>query len=195
MYIIAGLGNPGGEYKWTRHNSGFEVIGKLAFDHSIDMKTRKFRAVTGSGVIAGQKVRLAMPMTYMNNSGESLRDMLKYYEVPPERMIVVYDDTALPVGDIRVREQGSAGGQKGMKSIIYQLETDAFPRVRVGIGAKPPGWSMSDYVLSRFHKSEWDDILQGITLAGDAVFSVLKDGISAAMGKFNKKVGSELNGV
>jgi len=188
MYIIAGLGNPGKEYKWTRHNTGFEVINKLAFDHNIDMKTRKFRAVIGSGVIAGQKVKLAMPQTYMNNSGESLRDMLKYFEVPPERMIVVYDDTALPVGDIRVREQGSAGGQKGMKSIIYQLETDVFPRVRVGIGAKPESWDMSDYVLSGFKKNEFDDIVKGITLAGEAVCAVLKDGIGAAMGRFNKRV-------
>ena len=188
MYIIAGLGNPGKEYKWTRHNVGFEVISKLAFDHNIDMKTRKFRAVMGGGKIAGQKVKLAMPQTYMNNSGESIRDILRYFEVTPDKLIVVYDDTALPVGDIRVREQGSAGGQNGMKSIIYQLETDIFARVRVGIGAKPSGWSLSDYVLSGFKKAEWDDIVQGITLAGDAVCDILKDGTAAAMGKYNKKV-------
>jgi PTH1 family peptidyl-tRNA hydrolase len=188
MYIIAGLGNPGSAYKWTRHNVGFEVIGKLAYDHGIDMTVRKFRAVIGSGTIAGQKVRLAMPMTYMNLSGESVRDMLNYYDVPPERLIVVYDDTAFDTGSVRVREQGSAGGHNGMKSLIYQLDTDVFSRVRVGISAKPEGWELSDYVLSRFTNSEKDDIIAGITLAGDAVCAILRDGILDAMNKYNRKV-------
>ena len=187
MYIIAGLGNPGSAYKWTRHNVGFEVIGKLAFDHRIDMGTRKFRAVLGSGSIAGQKVRLAMPMTYMNLSGESIRDMLNYFNVPAERLIVVYDDTALPVGSVRVREQGSAGGHNGMKSVIYQLDTDIFPRVRVGIGEKPGSWELSDYVLSKFADDERIDIIDGITKAGDAICAILADGISAAMNQHNQK--------
>ncbi|MCL2702059.1 MAG: aminoacyl-tRNA hydrolase [Defluviitaleaceae bacterium] len=189
MYIIAGLGNPGSAYKWTRHNAGFEVIGKLAYDHNIGMTARKFRAVTGTGSICGQKVRLAMPMTYMNLSGESLRDMLSFYDVPPERLIVVYDDTDLPVGGVRVREKGGAGGHNGMKSLIYQLDTDVFPRVRVGIGAKPEGWELSDYVLSKFRTDEREDIIQGITLAGDAVCAVLRDGILTAMNTYNRRGG------
>jgi len=188
MHIIAGLGNPGSAYKWTRHNAGFEVIGKLAYDFGIAMNTRKFRAVVGSGTIKGAKVRLAMPMTFMNLSGESVRDMLAYYGVPVEKLIVVYDDSALPVGSVRVREQGSAGGHNGMKSLIYQLDTDVFPRVRVGIGEKPPGWELSDYVLSRFTPEERNGIIEGITLAGDAVCSVLTEGIGFAMNKYNRKV-------
>lgn len=187
MYIIVGLGNPGREYKWTRHNVGFEVISKLAFDHSIDLNKRKFRAVLGDGVIGGQRVRLAMPQTYMNLSGESVRDMLDFFDAPPGRMIVVYDDTALPVGAVRVREQGGAGGHNGMRNIIYQLETDEFPRVRIGIGEKPPGYDLADYVLSRFTDDERDGIIRGITSAGDAVCAILTDGIIAAMNKYNVK--------
>ena len=188
IYLIAGLGNPGGAYKWTRHNVGFEVIGKLAYDYNIEMKGRKHRAVTGTGVISGQKVRLAMPQTYMNLSGESIRDMLEYYGLPPDRLIVVYDDTALPVGAVRIRGQGGAGGHNGMRNIIYHLETDIFPRVRIGIGEKPQGYNLADYVLSRFTEAERDGIIQGITQAGDAVLDILKDGIIAAMNKFNRKV-------
>jgi PTH1 family peptidyl-tRNA hydrolase len=187
MFIIAGLGNPGTQYKWTRHNAGFEVISKLAYDYKIDMKSRKFRAVFGDGSIEGTRVRLVMPQTYMNLSGESIRDILQYFKIPVENLIVVYDDTALPVGTIRVREQGSAGGQKGMESIIYQLETDVFCRVRVGIGEKPEWQSLSDYVLTRFGQEERDDIIRGITMAGDAVVSLLTNGISDTMNKFNRK--------
>jgi len=188
MYLIAGLGNPGSEYKWTRHNAGFEVISKLAYDYNIDMKVCKFKALTGDGRVAGVRARLVMPQTYMNLSGECIRDFMAFYDVSPERLIVVYDDTALPVGAIRVREQGSAGGQKGMKNIIWHLDTDVFPRVRVGIGTKPQGYSMSDYVLSRFTPDERDDIIKGITLAGDAVCDILKDGVSHTMTRYNKKL-------
>jgi len=124
----------------------------------------------------------------MNLSGESVRDMLEYYNAPVDRLIVVYDDTALPVGSVRVREQGSAGGHNGMKNIICQLDTDIFPRVRVGIGEKPENWELSDYVLSRFSQDERDGIIQGITLAGDAVCAILTDGITAAMNKYNQRV-------
>lgn len=187
MFVIAGLGNPGSAYKWTRHNAGFEVIGKLAYDHGAEVRTHKFRALLGTGVIEEQKVVLAMPQTFMNLSGESIRDILRYYDVPPERLIVVYDDTALELGDIRVRAQGSAGGHNGLKNIIYQLETDVFPRVRVGIGEKPGGWELADYVLSRFTEHERDDIIQGLTLAAEAVETALSEGVTAAMNKYNKK--------
>jgi len=186
-HLVVGLGNPGKEYKWTRHNAGFEVIGKLAFDHKIDMNARKFRAVMGTGTIGGAKVRLCMPQTYMNLSGESVRDVLGYFKIPLERLIVVYDDIALPVGSIRVREQGSAGGQNGVANIIHHMETDAFHRVRVGIGPRPEYFSTSDFVLSRFAQNERDGIIQGITQAADGVVSILRYGISDTMNKFNKK--------
>lgn len=187
MYLIAGLGNPGGAYKWTRHNCGFEVVAKLAFDHKIEIKNRKFKALLGKGVINGEQALLVMPQTFMNLSGESLRDLIGYFKIASERFIVVYDDTDLAIGDIRVRVQGSAGSHNGMKSVIYQLDTDVFTRVRVGIGQKPEGWDLADYVLSKFKEEERTDIINGITLAAQAVETILLEGADAAMGKYNKK--------
>jgi PTH1 family peptidyl-tRNA hydrolase len=187
MIIIAGLGNPEKEYKGTRHNAGFEVINKLAYDYDIQMNKVKFRAIYGTGSIKGKSVLLLKPQTYMNLSGESVRDALSFYKLGAENLIVVYDDCALDVGEIRVRKQGSAGGHNGMKSIIYQLETDTFTRVRVGIGEKPPKFDLVDYVLSRFNKNETEKIIEGYTKAGEAVEIILSGSADIAMNKFNKK--------
>jgi PTH1 family peptidyl-tRNA hydrolase len=188
MKIIIGLGNPGDTYKGTRHNVGFETINKLAYDFNIQMKkNRKFRAETGEGRINGVLVMLVKPETYMNLSGECVRAVLDFYKLPSSEIIVVYDDVSLPVGDIRVRERGSANGQKGMQNIIAHLDTDEFPRIKIGVGNKPPSWKLSDYVLSRFLKEEFDDMIAGITKAGDAVGVVLNEGTVSAMNKFNKK--------
>jgi len=189
MHIIIGLGNPGGTYKGTRHNVGFETIDKLCYDHNITMKNNKrFRAHVGEGRIHQKPVLLVQPMTYMNLSGEAVRAILNFYKLPPSQIIVVYDDVNLPVGDIRVRERGSAAGQKGMISIIAQLGTDEFARVRIGVGSKPPGFTLSDYVLSRFLREEWDDMIKGITKAGDASLQIVKDGIVHAMNAYNKRM-------
>jgi len=189
MNIIVGLGNPGSKYKGTRHNVGFETIDKLCYDHKINMKNQqRFRALIGEGRIAGKPILLVQPMTYMNLSGESVRKILHFYKLQPSEMIVIYDDIALPVGDIRVREQGSAAGQKGMINIIAQLKTDEFPRIRIGVGDKPPFMKLSDYVLSRFLREEWDDMIQGITKAGDAVELILKEGTVTSMNRYNKKM-------
>jgi len=189
MQIIVGLGNPGGTYKGTRHNVGFETIDKLAYDFNITMKKNtRFRAMVGEGRIGNKKVILVQPTTYMNLSGEAVRTVLDFYKIPPQDIIVIYDDVNLPVGDIRVRERGSAGGQKGMVDIIHQLSTDEFPRIRIGIGETPPGWTLKDYVLSRFLKEEWDDMIKGITKAGDAVELILKQNTRDAMNKYNKKL-------
>ena len=192
MRLIIGLGNPGDKYQHTRHNVGFEMINKLAYDFNIPMKMNKrFRAVVGEGRIANKPIMLVQPQTYMNLSGESVQSIMHFYKLTPADIIVVYDDVALPVGDIRVRERGSHAGQKGMANIIHQLNTDEFARVRIGVGDKPPTWSLSDYVLSRFLKEEWEDMIRGITLAGDAVEMILASGTSQAMNKYNKKtVGS-----
>jgi len=188
MRIIVGLGNPGDTYKGTRHNVGFETIDKLSYDFNIPTKNnRQFRAHTGTGKIAGKNVILVKPTTYMNLSGEAIRAVLEYYKLTPADIIVVYDDVALPVGEIRVREKGSAAGQKGMINTVARLNTDEFPRVRIGIGDKPPSWSLSDYVLSRFLREEWEDMIKGITKAGDAVELILKEDANAAMNFFNKK--------
>ena len=191
MRVIIGLGNPGDTYRGTRHNVGFETIDKLSHDFNIKLKNnRRFRAHTGEGRIGQTPVLLAKPQTYMNLSGQTVKAILSYYKLPPSDIIVVYDDVSLPVGDIRVREKGSAGGQKGMIDIIAKLGLDEFPRVRIGIGEKPENWDLADYVLSRFPKAEWEAMIQGVTKAGDAVSFILKEGTAAAMNEFNRRLKS-----
>jgi len=189
MRIIIGLGNPGDAYRGTRHNVGFETIDKLSYDFNIKLKNnRRFKAYVGEGRISQSQVLLVKPQTYMNLSGQAVKAALSFYKLPPSAIIVVYDDVNLPVGDIRVREKGSAAGQKGMIDIIAKLQTDEFPRVRIGIGEKPDGWDLADYVLSRFPKKEWDGMIQGVTRAGDAVDFILREGVPAAMNEFNRKI-------
>jgi len=194
MRIIVGLGNPGRKYTSTRHNVGFELVAKMCHDHGIVLKSnRRFRADVGEGKIGNTPVLLVAPTTYMNLSGDAVAAILRFYKLPPSEIIVVYDDVSLPVGAIRVRERGSAGGQKGMADIIQKLGTDEFPRVRIGIGSKPPSWTLADYVLSRFLREEWKDFIAGVTLAGDAVEKILRDGTPAAMNQFNQKQKREID--
>ncbi|MCL1846266.1 MAG: aminoacyl-tRNA hydrolase [Defluviitaleaceae bacterium] len=193
MKIIVGLGNPGDAYRGTRHNVGFETMDKLAFDFGIVMKkNRRFRAEVGEGRIGGKQILLVKPMTYMNLSGEAVRQILNFYKLPPSEIIVVYDDVSLPVGDIRVRERGGANGQKGIINMISHLGTEEIIRVRIGVGEKPPSWTLSDYVLSRFLREEWDDMIKGVTKAGDAVQMILNEGTLAAMNFFNEKKSPEV---
>ncbi len=188
MKAIIGLGNPGRDYKWTRHNVGYEVINKLAYDNNIDMNREKFRAIVGEGHIGFEKVIFIEPITYMNLSGESVREFVNFYKLEPEDIIVVCDDINLPVGSIRIRQKGSDGGQKGLRNIIQQLGYDNFLRVRVGVGEKPPKWDLAKYVLSKFLPEENDDIIKGITDAGDAVTMIVKNkDVSEAMNKYNKR--------
>ncbi|MCL2404645.1 MAG: aminoacyl-tRNA hydrolase [Defluviitaleaceae bacterium] len=189
MRIIIGLGNPGDAYRGTRHNVGFETIDKLSHDLGIKLKNnRRFRAHVGEGRMGQAPVLLVKPQTYMNLSGHTAQAILAYYKLPPSDIIVVYDDISLPVGDIRVRERGSANGQKGMVNILAMLGTDEFPRVRIGIGNKPANWDLADYVLSRFAKPEWEAMIQGITKAGDAIAMILKEDTAAAMNEFNRRL-------
>ena len=188
MKAIIGLGNPGRDYKWTRHNVGYEVIDKLAYDNNIDMNREKFKAVVGEGHIGFEKVIFIEPITYMNLSGESVREFVNFYKLEPEDIIVLCDDINLPVGSIRIRTKGSDGGQKGLRSIIQQLGYDTFTRVRVGVGEKPPQWDLAKYVLSKFLEEEHDDIIKGITDAGDAVTMIVKKkNTTEAMNKYNKR--------
>lgn len=192
MYAIIGLGNPGTQYKWTRHNVGFEVINKLAYDYNIDMNKNKFKAVIGEGRIGFEKVILVQPLTFMNLSGESVRELVSFYKLEPEDIIVTCDDINLPLSYIRIREKGSDGGQKGLRNIMYQLGYDNFARVRVGVGEKPAQWDLANYVLSKFNPDEEQDIIKGITDAADAIVSIVKnDGCKDAMNKYNKKVSKE----
>ena len=186
MYIIAGLGNPSSEYDKTRHNVGFEVIKILADRFDIATDYIRHKAICGKGVIEGNKVMLAMPQTYMNRSGESIRELTDYYKIDvTEELIVVYDDVALDPGRIRIRAGGSAGGHNGMKNIISHLGTDDFIRVRVGVGAKPKGYDLADYVLGHFTKEEQEFMDGAFIDAANAVVSIMNDGIDAAMNKFN----------
>ncbi|MBQ7266054.1 MAG: aminoacyl-tRNA hydrolase [Firmicutes bacterium] len=188
MKIIVGLGNPGRDYTGTRHNVGYEVIAKLAYDLNIDMGREKFKAVYGEGFIGSEKIILVQPITYMNLSGDAVREFVNFYKSEDKDIIVACDDINLPVGSVRIRTKGSDGGQKGLRSIMYQLGYDTFTRIRVGIGEKPQGWDLARYVLSKFTEDEREDIIKGITDAAQAARMIVKDGnADAAMNKFNKK--------
>ena len=152
MKLIAGLGNPGDRYQKTRHNAGFEVLDELADKFSISIKNKEHKGLTGKGIIMGERVILLKPQTFMNNSGESVAPLAKYYGIKPEDIIIVYDDIYLEPGHIRIRKKGSAGGHNGMKSVIAMLGSEEFARVRVGVGAKPEHYDLADWVLSRFDK-------------------------------------------
>ncbi len=191
MIVIAGLGNPGKEYDKTKHNVGFWVIDQLAKEYNIDVTKFKHKALIGDGVIAGKKVLLVKPQTYMNLSGESIREVLKFYKIPIEQFYVIYDDTSLPLSSVRIREKGSAGGHNGIKNIIAHLNTDAFIRIKVGIGEKPNGWDLADYVLAKFSKDDEPLILSGVEKASHAIEILLTKGIVEAMNQTNQKLKKE----
>lgn len=187
MYIIAGLGNPGREYENTRHNAGFASLDALAKRHGIELTTRKFQALTGSGYIDGQKVLLVKPQTYMNLSGESLRAACDFFKVDPEDgLIVIYDDISLAPGQLRVRKKGSAGGHNGIKNIIAQLGTQNFLRVKVGVGEKPAGWDLADYVLGHFSKEEQVLMEEAFLRAADAASALLTEDVERVMNQYNQ---------
>ena len=185
MYIIAGLGNPGKEYMGTRHNAGFSVIDELADKYNISVDTAKHKGLIGKGVIAGQKVILVKPMTYMNNSGECVRAVMDYYKADIEDVIVIFDDISLEPGKLRLRPKGSAGGHNGIKSIIAHLGSDQFKRIKFGVGDKPKGWDLADWVLGRFKAEDAADVKNGIDRACDALVCILNEGIESGMNKFN----------
>lgn len=188
MIVIAGLGNPGKEYDDTKHNVGFWVIDQLAKEYTISVTRFKHKALIGEGIIAGKKVLLVKPQTYMNLSGESIREILKFYKIPIAQLYVIYDDTSLPLGGIRIREKGSAGGHNGIKNIIAHLGTDVFTRIKVGIGEKPNGWDLADYVLAKFSKDDLPLVLSGVEKASHAVKLLLTKGITEAMNQSNQKI-------
>lgn len=189
MYIIVGLGNFGKEYNNTRHNVGFVVIDKLADLEHIDVLEKKHRAVIGKGVVAGQKSILAKPLTYMNLSGESIGEMVNYYKIDETaELIVISDDISLDVGQLRIRKKGSAGGHNGLKNIIAHLGHDNFIRIKVGVGEKPKGWDLADYVLGRFSGPEQKMIEDAAGRAAEAIRMIITEGPDAAMNEYNKKV-------
>lgn len=189
MYIIVGLGNPSKEYEGTRHNVGFDVIDAIADKYNISVTDRKNRAFCGKGIIAGQKVLLAKPQTYMNLSGESVRGLVDYYKIDEEtELLVIFDDISLDVGQLRIRRKGSAGGHNGIKNIIANLGTNGFQRIKVGVGEKPKEYDLADYVLGHFSKAEKEQMEEGYKHVIEAVELILQGEIDTAMNQFNKKV-------
>ncbi len=191
MFLVVGLGNPGEKYENLRHNIGFKAIDYLANQLNVPLNKIGCKAVYGSVIINGEKIILAKPQTYMNLSGESVLDLSNYFKVELDKIIIIYDDIDLKAGDIRIRPKGSAGTHNGMKSIIYQLQSDSFTRVRVGVSPPPEGWDLKDYVLSKFTEEEKDQIENSIKDAADAVQLIIKDGVSAAQQVYNKKPGKK----
>ena len=187
MHLIVGLGNPTKQYEGTRHNVGFETIDRIAAENQIRVEEKKHKALYGSGYIEGEKVILAKPQTFMNLSGESVRELSDYYKIPAENIIVIYDDISLDVGQIRIRKKGSAGGHNGIKDIIAHLGTQEFKRVRVGVGEKPKDYDLAAYVLGHFTPEDRKKVEEAIAQAADAVELMVQDRTDEAMNLYNKK--------
>ena len=188
MYVIAGLGNPKKEYDNTRHNIGFSVIDMLADKTGISVNTAKHKGLLGAGYLNGQKIILVKPLTYMNLSGECIREVLDYYKVDGStNLIVIHDDISLEPGIIRVRKKGSAGGHNGLKNIIQHLGKDQFVRIKVGVGEKPAGYDLADYVLGHFTDEDWKTMGERLETAGEIIKSFCLAGIDITMNQFNKK--------
>ncbi|MCL2580566.1 MAG: aminoacyl-tRNA hydrolase [Oscillospiraceae bacterium] len=187
-FIIAGLGNPGTEYEITRHNAGFLAIDRIAQKYGAAVNRVKFKSYSGEAVIAGKKALLLKPATYMNKSGEAIVEALGFYKLPIESLLVIYDEIALPVGTLRIRREGSSGGQKGMENIIYLTGKDNFPRVRIGVGDKPhPDFPLKDWVLSRFTEKENEVMQTAFDHAAQAAQLIVSGDITGAMNQFNKR--------
>ena len=188
MYIIVGLGNPERKYAGTRHNIGFSAITAISDAYSISMDIKKHKAVCGKGMIAGNKVLLAMPQTYMNLSGESVRELVDFYKIDPEEeLLVIFDDISLAPGNIRIRKKGSAGGHNGIKNIIAMTGTENFKRIKVGVGEKPAGWDLADHVLGRMSEEDRAAFEEAVKESVKAAEMILEDEIDQAMNDFNRK--------
>ncbi|MCR5264482.1 MAG: aminoacyl-tRNA hydrolase [Clostridiales bacterium] len=187
-WLMVGLGNPGAEYARNRHNAGFIAVDHMSASLGFTVTKLKFRALTGECRIAGKRVLVMKPQTYMNSSGESVRDAADFYKIPPERILVVYDDISLPPGKMRIRRKGSPGGHNGIESIIYQLASDAFPRIKLGVGSPPPGYShdqLISWVLGNIPDCDRDAFLERVNDVRDAAEMIISGDVDGAMGKFN----------
>lgn len=185
-WIVVGLGNPGMAYEGTRHNAGCTALSELAAMAGITINKKQFKALTGTGTVEGQKVLLVFPQTFMNNSGEAVQAAMSFYKVPAERLLVLSDDIALDVGAVRVRKKGSDGGQKGLRSIIQHIGVDSFPRIRIGVGAKPhPAYDLADWVLSKYKKDEQPLMEEAFEKAAKAACLVIAGKVDEAMNRYS----------
>ena len=188
-WLVVGLGNPGGEYANTRHNAGFMAVDRIADALGVRITKIKYKALCATASYRGQKLLLLKPETFMNASGLAVEAAAHFYKIPPERVLVLFDDISLPVGKLRIRKNGSAGGHNGLKSIISCLGSDQFPRVKIGVGAKPhPDYDLADWVLSTVSKTEWPDYQEAMSHAGDAALCIVKNGCEKAAAEYNGKM-------
>lgn len=185
-YIVVGLGNPGRQYENTRHNCGFDAIDKLAYKHNFDVKKLRFKSLTGECRIGSSKCLVMKPSTFMNLSGQAVVEAMNFYKIPPENVIVIFDDISLDVGKMRIRRKGSDGGHNGMKNIIYLSGSDMFPRIKLGVGKKPhPEYDLKDWVLGKFSAADRKTLEQVLDNAVEAVELMVADKTADAMQKFN----------
>ena len=185
-FMIVGLGNPGRDYEFTRHNAGFLTLDHIAVEENVEIKKLKYKALIGDTIISGHRCLLVKPQTFMNNSGEAVREISQFYKIPPEKIIVIFDDISLPCGKLRIRRKGTDGGHNGIKSIIYHLNSDNFPRIKVGVGAKPhPDYNLADWVLSTFKKDEMEELKKAIVKTTEVLPYMLDGEIDKAMNKAN----------
>ncbi len=185
-YLIAGLGNPGPKYEFTRHNAGFLCVDLLAQQLGAKIDRIKFKSIVADVAIEGRRCILMKPQTFMNNSGEAVRDAANFYKIPPEHVIILFDDISLPPGKLRIRRKGSDGGHNGIKSIIYLLNSDQFPRVKLGVGAKPhPDYDLADWVLSTFQKDELPRMKEAMEKACESVRLIIRGETDRAMNLYN----------
>lgn len=187
LFAVVGLGNPGKNYDGTRHNVGFDTVDLLANRNNIKINKIKFKSVYGEGIIGNKKVILLKPQTYMNNSGMAVLDLSNFYKMPVENIIVIVDDIDIDFGTIRIRTKGSAGSHNGLKSILYHLQSENFPRVKIGVGKKRENQDLADFVLSRFDKKERVEIDSAIEKAALAVETIVTDGVNKAMNEYNSR--------
>ena len=186
QYIVAGLGNPGREYDGTRHNTGFMAADRLASDIGAKMDRSRFKSLCGFAEISGSRVMLMKPQTFMNLSGDAVSEAAEYYKVPMERVVIIYDDVSLPVGKLRVRPKGSAGGHNGIKDIIEKTGTDVFPRIKIGVGEKPRAdYDLAKWVLGRVPVEQRPLMEQAYASAAQAVAEIIRNGTESAMNRFN----------
>lgn len=186
VFVIIGLGNPGPRYANTRHNVGFDTIDLMADKYGIKVTKLKHKALSGDGTIEGHRVILVKPQTFMNLSGECVREIIEWYRAPLTNVIIIYDDIDIALGKVRVRPKGSSGSHNGMRSVLYHVQSEDFPRVRIGIGKPPEGWQLADYVLGRFGDDDKKIVSDSISKAAEAAAAIIKSGVEAAMNKYNK---------
>ena len=185
-WIIAGLGNPEPKYEITRHNAGFLAIDRIADNANVSIKKMKFHALIGEAELGGERCLLLKPLTYMNKSGEAIAEAMRYYQIPPERVLILFDDISLDPGKLRIRQKGSAGGHNGIKSIIEMTKSSDFPRIKIGVGKKPhPDYDLADWELSKFKKDELPLMDEAFTNAADAAVMIVSGSIDRAMNRYN----------